>query len=408
MTRPIPFDPRTVRTWANINVAALSANVQTLSRFVAPGELMAVVKADAYGHGAVPVARVCAQNGVGHFGVATVEEALTLRKAGVRGDIYLLSSFHLPEAEAIVRGDIIPMLSSPVHFAAIADAAQNAPLPARAFLVVDTGMGREGMSPEEARSVWNAAESGKSNVVLTGITSHLACADDAEPDGTTATRAQTRSFAAFVRSVAEAFPGTDDGRGVAGVSLSTFNSPGSIRQAEWEPTPANLPGVRGVLHRAGLSLYGIEPFAGAFACLPNLQQILTWQARVVLIRDLPEGATVGYGRTHTLARPSRIATVACGYADGYPRRLSNLGTVRLRGETFPVVGRVSMDQMQVDISGATEPVALGDTVTLLGDDLPTLTFAESIGATAHEPTCYLTNRVPRLYMNIPTVPPTGK
>lgn len=401
MTR---YDPRTVRTWAQINVAALSANVQALTQAVAPDELMAIVKADAYGHGAVPVARVCYQNGVGHFGVATVDEALTLRKAGVRGDIYLLSAFHLPEAEALVRGDIIPMLSSRAHFVAIAAAATNAPLPVRAFLVVDSGMGREGMLPEEARSVWNAAQRGGQNAVLTGIASHLSCADDSEGEGTTATRAQTQAFAAFVRGVAETFPGTDDRRGNAGVWLTAFNSPGTLRQAEWEPIPSDLPGVRGVLHRAGLSLYGIEPFAGAFAALPDLRQTLTWQARIVLIRDLPQGATVGYGRTHTLARPSRIATVACGYGDGYPRRLSNRGMVRLRDQTLPIVGRVSMDQMQVDVSDAAKPAKLGDMVTLLGDGLPVLSFADSIGATAHEPTCYLTNRVPRLYTDIPTVP----
>ncbi|MBC7807420.1 MAG: alanine racemase [Akkermansiaceae bacterium] len=403
------YDPRMVRTWADIDLGVLAGNVRTIGAAFAPDDaldyIMAIVKADAYGHGAVAVSRVCAASGIVHFGVATVDEALTLRKAGVRGEIYLLSAFVPDEAEAILRGDIAPLLSSPEHFHALADAAKDAPLPARAFLVVDTGMGREGMLPGAARALWNEARS-YPHIRLTGITSHLASADESESDGIDATRAQSASFVAFVQSVAPTFGNADDGRGNRGIWLSLCNSPGTIRRDEWLPIPSDLPGVRGVLHRAGLSLYGIEPHANAFATLPEIRQALSWRARITLVRDLPEGATIGYGRTHTLSRPSRIATVAVGYADGFPRRLSNRGTVLLHGQSLPIVGRVSMDQLQVDITDALVSVAVGETVTLLGTDgeaaIATLSFADSIGATAHEPTCYLTSRVPRLYTSIPT------
>lgn len=403
------YDPRMVRTWADIDLADLAVNVRAIRAAFAPADspddIMAIVKADAYGHGAVAISRVCAASGIAHFGVATVEEALTLRKSGVRDNIYLLSAFVPEEAEAIVRGDIVPLLSSHEHFQALADAAKHAPLPARAFMVLDTGMGREGMLPEAARALWNEART-HSSVRLTGITSHLASADECEPDGIDATRAQSKRFAAFVESVAHTFPDTDDGRGNPGVWLSLCNSPGTIRRNEWLPTPDDLPGVRGILNRAGLLLYGIEPHADAFMELSEVKQILTWRARVTLVRDLPEGVTIGYGRTHTLSRPSRIATVAVGYADGFPRRLSNRGTVLLRGQHLPIVGRVSMDQLQVDVTDAQVPVTVGEMVTLLGtsngESITTLSFADSIEATAHEPTCNLTNRVPRLYTNIPS------
>ncbi|MBC8137232.1 MAG: alanine racemase [Fibrella sp.] len=403
------YDPRRVRTWAEIDLSRLAGNVRAIRAAFTPDdsrdEMMAIVKADAYGHGAVAVSRVCAASGVAHFGVATVEEALILRQSGIRGDIYLLSAFVPDEAEAIVRGDIVPLISSPGHFHALAEVAQDAPLPTRAFLVVDTGMGREGMLPDVARTLWGAAQR-HPHVRLVGITSHLASADECEPDGVEATRAQSKRFAAFVGSVASTFLDADDGRGTRGVWLSLCNSPGTVRRDEWLPIPDDVPGVRGILHRAGLLLYGIESHPNAFVELPEVRQILAWRARVTLVRDLPEGATVGYGRTHALSRPSRIATVAVGYADGFPRRLSNRGVVLLSGQKLPIVGRVSMDQLQVDVTDAQNPVAIGETVTLLGADgwesISTLDFADSIEATAHEPTCYLTNRVPRLYTNIPS------
>ncbi len=403
------YDPRTVRTWAEVDCGALAGNVRAINAAFAPDgspdAVMAIVKADAYGHGAVPMSRVCAASGIAHFAIATVEEGLILRQSGVRGEIYLLSSFVPDEAGAIVRGDMVPFLSSPEHFRAFVDAAKDAPLPARAFLVVDTGMGREGMLPDAARALWSEARAFP-EVRLTGITSHLASADEPGPDGKNATRAQSAAFAAFVRSVAPTFADADDGRGGRGIWLSLCNSPGTIRRDEWLPIPDDLPGVRGVLHRAGLLLYGIEPHPDAFAGLPGIRQVLSWRARVTLVRDLPEGATVGYGRTHTLSRASRVATVAVGYADGFPRRLSDRGTVLSRGQVLPIIGRVSMDQLQIDVSDARDPVALGDTVTLLGTDgegaITTLSFADSIGATAHEPTCYLSARVPRLYTGIPT------
>jgi alanine racemase len=186
-----------------------------------------------------------------------------------------------------------------------------------------------------------------------------------------------------------------------GIWLSLANSPGALRYPR-----IDLPqkGVRGVLVRTGLLLYGIEPYRGAFAspAVSKLEPVLTWKARVSLIRTLPAGATVGYGRTHTLTRASQIATVAAGYADGLPRRLSNSGTVLLQGQRFSIVGRVSMDQCQIDITDAPRPVHTGDVVTIIGEDgteqQTAFDIAEAIDTTPHEPTCSLTRRVPRQYV----------
>jgi alanine racemase len=256
-------------------------------------------------------------------------------------------------------------------------------------------MGREGCLPEVARALWHDATA-NGRVRITGIATHFSSAD--EPDGEAPTAEQVTAFHAFVASLGpDALMQSEDGRGGRGTWLTLCNSPATLRLA-MAPLPA---GARGYLFRAGLLLYGIEPYRGAFAeSAPDLRPVLSWRARVTLLKDLPAGATIGYGRTHTLSRPSRIATLAVGYADGLSRRLSNQAYVLIGGMRLPIVGRISMDQCQVDVTDAHPPVTLGDTATLIGTDGPetqtVLDLAETIATTPHEPTCALTRRVPRL------------
>jgi alanine racemase len=385
------------RTWADIDLGKIARNVHALRRMVgASGAVMAVVKADAYGHGAGQVARTCVAEGTQHLAVATAVEANELRRVGIRADIYLLSPFLPEEAEAIMRADLIPLVSSPEQIVALAEAASRAPLPARCFLAIDTGMGREGCLLEEARALWRDAAT-DDRVRITGIATHFSSAD--EPDGDMPTTEQAAVFHQFVASLGpDALTRAEDGRGGQGVWLTLCNSPATLRL----PMASLPPGVRGYLFRDGLLLYGIEPYRGAFAeSAPDLEPVLSWRVRVTLLKDLPAGATIGYARTHTLARPSRIATLAVGYADGLSRRLSNQGQVLIGGQRFPLVGRVSMDQCQVDVTDAPSPVSLGDIATLIGTDGPetqtVLDLAEAIDTTPHEPTCALTHRVPRVY-----------
>ncbi len=363
---------------------------------------MAIVKANAYGHGAAQIARAAIGGGVTHFGVACVDEADELRRAGVRGDIYLLSPFLPDEADAIVRADLVPMVSSPEQLAALARATVSAPLPARCFLMLDTGMGREGALTSDALTLWNQAQT-LPLVRVTGIATHLASADEADDEGDGATHAQFDGFEAFLQAVGpDALAQYDDGRGNRGVWLSVVNSPGMARFGSRLSRLTPL-GIRGSLLRPGLLLYGIEPHRRAFMDLPQLQPALAWRARVTLLRELPTGATVGYGRTHTITRPSRIATLAAGYADGVARRLGNRGHVLLNGRRFPLVGRISMDQCQIDVTDARTPVALGEAATFIGDDngesQTVLDLADLLETTPHEVTCALSRRVSRVYVN---------
>ncbi|MBC8101450.1 MAG: alanine racemase, partial [Cytophagales bacterium] len=362
------FTEDTARTWAEVDLGCVGRNAEAIQGFLGEGAFaLAVVKADAYGHGADRVARECLRAGIGHFGVAGVAEALEIRAAGVHpggGDIYLLSPFLPDEAEAVVRADLVPMVSSPAQMEALLRVAHRARRPARCFLKLDTGMGRSGALPEDARDLWNlVAEGPDRNLRITGIATHLSSADEISEGADTATEKQIEVFRGFVESVGDLAAAATGG----GLWLTLTNSPGALRFSSLV-----LPrhGIRGILVRAGLLLYGIEPYKNAFLSsgTPAVEPALTWRARITLLRDLPQGATIGYGRTHTLSRPSRIATIAAGYADGLPRRLSNTGAVLLQGRRFPIVGRVSMDQCQIDVTDAPETVILGDTVTVLGAD----------------------------------------
>lgn len=356
------------RTWADISLAAIAANFRALS--ADDSEIMTVVKADGYGHGMVAVARACVAAGARHFGVATLDEGLALRQAGISQEIYALSPLLPDEAERAIRANVVPFVSSTNFFVAFAEAARNAPLPARAVLTVDTGMGREGMLLPEAISLPKLP-----NVELIGLSTHLASADEDDPEPT---RSQLEAFD-------EALSILDpDGK----LWISWANSPGMLKHRD-----------RKGIHRTGAALYGIEPYPGAFDG-STLKPVLEWKARVTLVREFPVGATIGYGRTATLSRPSRIATVAVGYGDGLHRGLSNTGEVLLAGKRCPMVGRVSMDQIQVDVTDIPE-VTQGAAATLIGQDgsesITAADMAERAGTTCHAPTTMLTRRVKRQY-----------
>ncbi|MDX1931255.1 MAG: alanine racemase [Capsulimonadales bacterium] len=390
----LPYSSETARTWADVSPDALRNNARLLQPHIGPtGELMAVVKANAYGHGSEPVARFCSEAGIRRLAVATVAEATELRRQFPAVEIHLLAPFLLEEAEDLVRNDIVPFVSSLAQTNALIAEARSQQRQGRVFVCLDTGMGREGGDSEEASAIFGRTLD-QPEVRPIGIATHFASADEAE--GTTVTRAQIDAFFAFlrrpeVRSRSLARP--DGGK----LRLSLSNSPATLLH----PLPPLPEGVGGYLFRAGLALYGIEPCRGAFTRLPGLRPVLEWKARVTLVRDLPTGATVGYGRTFTILRPSQVATVAAGYADGLPRRLSNTGVVLIDGQRFPIIGRVSMDQCQVDVTDSRRPIRPGDVATLIGSDgdeiVSVLDVAETVDATPHELTTGLSARVVRRY-----------
>ncbi|MBB6052140.1 alanine racemase [Armatimonas rosea] len=350
------------RVWAEVSLEAIALNFRLLTARY--GDVAAVVKANAYGHGLVPVARACVAAGAQRLCVATLDEGLSLRKAGITEAIYPLSALLPEEAEDCLRAHLTPFISSPAFFQAFATAAQGAPLPAPCFLVHDSGMGREGMDSETLAQL---RASCPPQVEIVGVATHFASADEPE---LAPTIAQCAAFAEATR--------TWQGE------RSLSNSPGMLR----------VPGEG--FPRAGAILYGIAPYPGALEQCPVVPA-MTVKARLTLVKPLPAGATVGYGRTHTLERDSVIATVPAGYGDGWLRRLGNQGFVSVRGVRCPIVGRVSMDQCQIDVTDV-PGVEVGETVTLIGEGITAEEVAQWAETTAHEPTTLLNSRVPRYYV----------
>ncbi len=372
------------RVWAEIDADALAHNIALLKRRFGPARIMAVVKADAYGHGASLVAPLCAGFSLSDFGVATPAEGAALRPLlPPDAAIYLLGPALPSEAPAIVFHRLTLLLSSLEMGQALSDTAHSQNTVASAHLDLDTGIGRAGVQMSDAHALLAALES-LPNLKITGLATHFADADDNPADA----QGQHTLFLDFLQTL---------GPRAETLLLHASNSPAAL----------NLPpSARHALLRPGLLLYGIEPTPGGFADrdLP-LTPVLSLRTRVTLCRALPSGATISYGRTYTVPPGGgTYATLGVGYGDGYPRGLSNRGFVLIRGRRAPICGRVCMDQIVVDVSGI-PGVQVGDIATLIGTDGgETLTagdLAALLKTTPHEITTRLTARVPRLLLTTP-------
>ena len=367
------------RVWAEIDADALGHNIALLKRRFGPARIMAVVKADAYGHGAPLIAPLCAKLGLTDFGVATPAEGAALRPLLPPDTaIYLLGPALPSEAPAIVFHRLTLLLSSLEMGQALSKAAQKQNTVASAHLDLDTGIGRAGVQVSDAHALL-AALDGLPNLTITGLATHFADADGKPSDA----QEQHTLFLDFLRTL---------GPRAETLLLHASNSPAAL----------NLPpSARHALLRPGLLLYGIEPVPGAFADrdLP-LKPVLSLKTHVTLCRFLPAGATISYGRTYTVpSGGGTYATLGVGYGDGYPRGLSNLGPVLIHGHFAPICGRVCMDQMVVDVTNI-PGVRAGDIATLIGTDggetLTAGALAALLATTPHEITTRLTARVPRL------------
>jgi len=366
------------RAWAEIDAGALAHNISLLRRRFAPARIMAVVKADAYGHGTALIAPLCAELGLRDFGVATPVEGAALR-ALVPSDaaIYLLGPTFPEEASSIAFHRLTPLLSSLEMGEALSNAARRQGIQAEAHLDIDTGIGRAGVQLSEAPALLKALGH-LSPLSITGVATHFASADEDPEDA----RAQHACFADLLKSL---------GSQVDGLLVHAANSPAALNLS---------PMVRHGLVRPGLLLYGIEPEPGLFARTDSdYRPVLSLRTRVTLCRTLLGGATISYGRTYTVPPAGgTYATLGIGYGDGYPRRLSPGGYVLLKGRQAPICGRVCMDQMVVDVSHI-PGVQAGDVATLIGTDgeesIFAGTLAAQIGTTPHEITTCLTGRVGR-------------
>jgi alanine racemase len=367
--------------WGEVDLGAVRHNVRWLCDVARPAVVLAVVKANGYGHGAVPVARVALEAGAEWLGVARVEEGVQLRDAGIAAPVLLLSEAPAWAADTLVEQRITPVVYSAAGVDAVAKAAARSGTdqPVAVHLKIDTGMHRVGCPPGEAASL---AEQicRRDELVLEGVCTHLAVAD--RPDDPY-TREQLDAFDAAVSELRA--------RGI---------DPPIVHAANSAATLAN-PAARYDLVRVGICVYGIAPSDGFPYASPRCPA-LSLRARVTMVKELPRAARLSYGLRYQMPREGRIATVPAGYADGVPRNLGlSGGEVLIRGRRFPIAGMVTMDQLMVDVGD--EPVEAGDEVVLLGrqgdDEVNAEEWARRLGTIAYEIVTGIGARVPRRYVD---------
>ena len=323
------------RCWAEIDRAALRHNARVVRNRIGSAEMLAVVKANAYGHGLVGVAQALADDAQ-LFGVANIEEGLTLRQS-LPHPIVILGPTVPEERPVIAEHEFIPTISSLDEAEAFSRLK-----PVSVNFKIDTGMGRMGVVENEALEIFKTVAALR-NIEIHSISTHMPVSnEDAEY-----TRDQLVRFRRIVEQIRATIPGTYKAHVLQSAGTLAFN----------EPTFEIV--------RAGIMLYGISPLP-EFGDL--LKPVMTWKTRICLVRDVPKGSSISYGRTFIAPRDMRVATLSAGYADGYPWHLSNRGAaVLVRGKRCPLLGRVTMDLMVIDVSGF-DDIQVGDEVVLMGRD----------------------------------------
>jgi alanine racemase len=362
--------------WAEVDLGALRANVEELARVVAPARVLAVVKADGYGHGAVASARAAIEAGAAMLGVALVEEGLELRQAGIAAPILVLSEPVPAAAAAVVEHRLTPAVYTHAGIEALAKAvvaADASPLPVH--LKIDTGMHRVGASPDAAGALADLVDAHR-ELRFEGLWTHLAVAD--EPDNPY-TGEQLARFETVRAALATAEHRPE--------LVHAANTAGALA----------FPAARYDLVRPGIGIYGIPPVA-ALAPIATLEPVLAVKARVAFVKRLPAGAAISYGLRYRTERASTIATVPIGYGDGVPRNLAEAGgEVIVSGRRRAIAGTVTMDQLMVDVGD--DAVEVGEEVVLLGrqgdESVTASEWAARLGTIPYEIVCNIGPRVPR-------------
>ncbi len=368
-----------MRTRVVIDLALVRHNVHTLAGHTSHGtRQMAVVKADGYGHGAIPVARAALDAGATWLGVATVGEGARLRDAGITAPILVLGPVAPGDADSAVARDLAVTVFAQGDLPEALDRrAATHGRPARVHLKVDTGMGRVGVHPAEAPDLADRLRT-LPNLDLEGVFTHFATADE-----------QDLSFARIQ---------LDRFRGVL-AALEARGVRPTLRHAANTAATLALPDSHLDLVRNGIGIYGLWPSA-VLRGAADLRPALRWEARVAQVKTVPPGTPLSYGATHVTRGRRRIATLPVGYGDGYPRLLSNRGEVVAAGRRVPIVGRVCMDMTLVDVSTVPE-LRAGDEAVLIGNQGGAGITADAIaawtGTINYEVTCAIGGRVPRDY-----------
>ena len=378
-------------TWAEISLTALRNNFRTIQDYVAPeAAVCCVVKADAYGHGAVECARALEQEGALWFGVSSTDEGVCLRRSGISGRILLMSGFWRGEEEAIVEHDLTAAVWDWNHIELLEEAARKfhrgSGHPVPVHLKVDTGMARLGLTTAELASFAEVIKSAE-HVTLEGMFTHFAAAEVLDaPD----TEAQIARFEDAVRAIRE--------HGLTPPYLHLANSAAIVtRSNSWKN-----------MVRPGLSLYGYYlPFTSVVGGAPDqslelpVKPVLAWKTRVLAVRDVAEHQPISYNGSYVTPAPARIAVLPVGYADGLSRHLSSRGRVIVRNDYAAIVGTVTMDMTMIDVTGIAG-VDVGDEVTLIGScgrrSISAWEHASLAATIPYEILCGISKRVPRKYV----------
>lgn len=374
-------------TWAEVSLTTLRQNFRTVQKHVGANvTVCAVVKADAYGHGAVECSRALEAEGARWLGVTSLDEAIPLREAGVGANILLMTGFWRGEEGEIIRLHLTPTVWEPWHIESLDRAAAalgRAQHPVH--LKVDTGMGRLGVGLDQLSGLLDGLKSAK-HLMLDGLSTHLAASEIMDAPSVAE---QERNFDTARRMVEEA--------GMKPVFVHMANTGAVISRREtWNS-----------MVRPGVALYGYYlPFQRAGREVSGgtlrlaVKPVLTWKTRILSLRDFRANQPLGYGATYVTKAPAHVAVLPVGYADGFNRQLSNRGRVIVREHYAPIVGRISMDLTLADVTGI-PGVAVGDEVILLGTgeglSVDALEHAELANSTPYEILCNISKRVPRKY-----------
>ena len=373
-------DEAPMRVYATINFKNLDHNIEMMRRCMAPGEKMcAVIKADGYGHGAVPIALHIEKNDlIWGFAVAAVSEARDLRDAGITKPILILGYVFGQDHRALVEMDVRPAVFTLEDAIEIDAAAKDAGKVLPIHIALDTGMSRIGFADTKESADKVLEISKLENITIEGMFTHFARAD--ELDKTVTNNAFSR-YLAFCDLLKE-----------RGIEIP-------IRHCSNSAAILELPEAHLDMVRAGITLYGIYP-SDEVVRDKDMLPLMELKSHVSYVKEVPAGTPVSYGGTYITERTTTIATIPVGYADGYPRSLSSKGCVLIKGRRVPILGRVCMDQFMVDVTGM--DVKAGEEVTLMGEDSGEFIGVDELGALSgrfpYEFVCDISMRVPRVYV----------
>lgn len=379
-----PADKLLRPTWVEISMGKLRRNFARIRELAGRRKVMAVIKADAYGHGAVAVAKCLAECGVDWFGTATVEEAMELRQAGIQQPVLLLGGLYMSDPADLIEYRLTPSVSSTARLDTYAEVAHRYRKPIEFHLKIDTGMGRLGLPPDRLVPFIEHYSDLK-GLRMTGVFTHLASAEDLIA---TQTEEQLARFGEALKTL--------KAHHINPEWIHVSNAAALLTRNDF---PENLVRIGALLF--GYCLPISSPPGKKAPDRSQFEPVLNFKSRVVYMKDVPSGTPLGYGAAFHTRRPSRIATVPVGYADGLSRALSNRGHSIVRGQRARIVGNISMDLTLFDVTDI-PGVAVGDEVILIGgtehSSIDALDIARLIGTVPYEVLCTIGKRVPRIYV----------